>query len=65
MLPVEYMECVKVWEETNSSNLKAKYELFRFTSWLNLAPHLSKSKSQRDLFRFPWEKIKKGRILNG
>jgi hypothetical protein len=52
-----------VYNERKESEIKGLFELERFNSWLNLAPHI-KSRSQEELIRFPWETIKKGKVLN-
>jgi hypothetical protein len=62
-LPSEFKECIKIFTERQESEIKRKFELERFNSWLNLAPSI-KSRSQEDLIRFPWEEVKKGRVLN-
>ena len=64
MTPVEFKAVINSYNELREADIKHDYELARFNSWINLAPYI-KNKSQEDLFRFPWEEIKKGKVLNG
>jgi hypothetical protein len=64
MTPVEFRACVDAISEDNENQIRIKYELSRFNSWLNLAPHL-KNQSQQDLIRFNWEELQTAKIING
>lgn len=59
LLPCEYHECLKAWDNERESDIKLQYEMQRFNSWL--AAQVP-GKSQIDLFRFPWEKQTTGKI---
>lgn len=64
MLPCEYEECLIVWDKEKYSDIKLQYEIARFNSWLSLG-HQVKGKSQMDIFTFPWENEKTGKIKTG
>lgn len=64
LTPKEFQSCIKLHNDRQELEIKGQFELERFNSWLNLAPHI-KGRSQEELLRFPWETIKKGRVLNG
>jgi hypothetical protein len=64
MTPAEFQSCVEAYNERSENELRLKYELSRFNAWLCLAPHL-KNKTAEELFRFPWEEIKKGKVIDG
>jgi hypothetical protein len=65
MLPVEFDECVKLWDQEEIKKQRHDYELERFNAWLCLTPHIKNNTSQKDLFRFPWEPLQLAKIING
>ena len=63
LLPSEFQECIRIYNDKQEAEIKGKFELERFNAWLNLTPHV-KGRSQEEIIRFPWEVIKKGKVLN-
>ena len=61
MTPVELKCCIDSFNSNMDKNVRLSYEVSRFNSWLNLAPHI-KNKSQEELIKFPWETIKMGKV---
>ncbi len=59
----EFNETVKAYSKQRESDIKHRYEVARFEAWLCLSPHMKKGLSQEDIFRFPWEEMKKGKLL--
>lgn len=60
MLPVEYQECLKAFDNKSEQELKIRYELERFNAWLVGAPA---GTTQEKFFMFHWEEIQKGKIV--